>query len=140
VAGIRHAKVSTVADEAGNPDEVKPSDWNTDHAIDDDGIPQAKVASLVTDLAAKQPLAALLTALAALDATAGILRQTGAGAVTRIVDTAAGRALLEALDAAAQRNTLGLGTAATTAATDYALAGSTLTRGQVLALSLCPQV
>ena len=268
MAGIRHAKTSTVADEAGSPDEVKPSDWNAEHSIDDGGIPQVKVAGLVADLAAinsgldglaavatsgsasdlgagtlplarlsgitdaeiaaanvdglaatasmrtlgtgarqaaagnhghatlapldsptftgtpaaptaasgtsttqvattafvraevaalvaaspsaldtldelaaalgddanfaatvtaalaaKQPLAALLTALAALDATAGILRQTGAGAVTRIVDTAAGRALLEALDAAAQRVALGLGTAATTAATDYATAG-----------------
>lgn len=37
--------------------------------------------------------------------------------------TAAGAALLDDVDAAAQRTTLGLGTAATTAATDYATAG-----------------
>ena len=37
--------------------------------------------------------------------------------------TAAGRALLDAADAAAQRTALGLGTAATTPATDYATAG-----------------
>jgi hypothetical protein len=46
----------------------------------------------------------------------------GAGDVEEITCTAAGRALLDDADAAAQRTTLGLGTAATTASTDYATA------------------
>jgi hypothetical protein len=69
-------------------------------------------ATVTAALAAKQPLADLLTAIAALDGTAGILRQTGAGTLVRLADTAAGRALLVAADAAAQRTALGLGTAA----------------------------
>jgi hypothetical protein len=52
---------------------------------------------------------------------------SGAGVVEEISCTSAGRALLDDADAAAQRSTLGLGTAATTASTAYATAaqGST---------------
>lgn len=47
---------------------------------------------------------------------------TGSGTASLATFTAAGRALVDDADAAAQRTTLGLGTAATTAATDYATA------------------
>ena len=52
---------------------------------------------------------------------------SGAGVIEEISCTSAGRALLDDADAAAQRSTLGLGTAATTAASAYATAaqGST---------------
>jgi hypothetical protein len=43
--------------------------------------------------------------------------------------TAAGRALIDDANAAAQRTTLGLGTAATTASTDYAVAAKGVTNG-----------
>lgn len=50
-------------------------------------------------------------------------KSTGAGQVEEIDCTAAGRALLDDESAADQRTTLGLGSAATTASTDYATAG-----------------
>jgi hypothetical protein len=53
----------------------------------------------------------------------------GAGVVEEIACTAAGRALLDDATAADQRTTLGLGTAATTAATDYAVAANGVTNG-----------
>lgn len=50
----------------------------------------------------------------------------GAGVVEEIACTAAGRALIDDTDNTAQRATLGLGTAATTAATAYDAAGAAL--------------
>lgn len=55
----------------------------------------------------------------------------GAGSVEEIACTAAGRALLDDLDAAAQRTTLGLGTAATSASTAFATAIHTHAAGDV---------
>ena len=51
----------------------------------------------------------------------------GAGVMEEIVCTAAGRALLDDADAAAQRTTLGLGTMATQAADNVAITGGTAT-------------
>lgn len=50
----------------------------------------------------------------------------GAGDVEEITCTAAGRALLDDADAAAQRTTLGLGTIATQSASDVAITGGTI--------------
>lgn len=121
MAGITHSVAATGVDSGDG--KVSVNAWNAEHVVPDGALAQAAVAGLVAALAAKQAAADLLTALAALDGTAGILRVTGAGAVTRLTDTAAGRALLTAADAAAQRTALGLGTAATTDATAYATAG-----------------
>jgi hypothetical protein len=52
-------------------------------------IAQAQVINLVTDLAGKQPLAAILTALAALSATTGFLAQTGTSSFAKRTLTAA---------------------------------------------------
>lgn len=120
MAGITHSVTATGTNSA---DQVSVNAWNAEHVVPDGALAQAAVAGLVAALAAKQAAADILAALAALDGTAGILRVTGAGTVTRLTDTAAGRALLEAADAAAQRLALGLGTAATTDATAYATAG-----------------
>ncbi len=129
--GITHSVVATGAD---SDDQVSRNAWNAEHVVPDGALGQAKVAGLVADLAGKAAAAhthaqadvtdlvtalagkqaahANLAALAALDATAGIVRQTGASTFVRLTDTPAGRALLEAADAAAQRTALGLGTAA----------------------------
>ena len=59
-----------------------------------------------------QPLDSDLTALAGLSTT-GLIERTGAGTAAIVTVTAAGKALLDDNDAAAQRTTLGLGNAAT---------------------------
>lgn len=110
MAGIRHAKVSTVADEAGNPDEVKPSDWNAEHSIDDGGIPQVKVAGLVADLAA---INSGLDGLAAV-ATSGSASDLGAGTLplarlSGITDAEIAAANVDGLAATASMRTLGTG-------------------------------
>jgi len=64
-----------------------------------------------------------LTALAGLTSAADKgIQFTGSGTAGTYDLTTAGKALLDDADAAAQRTTLGLGTAATTASTDYATA------------------
>ena len=80
------------------------------------------------------PTALATTSGLTLAATDKILGRstTGAGAVEEIACTAAGRALLDDANAAAQRTTLGLGTMATATATDY-VAKSTYDAYSILA-------
>lgn len=77
--------------------------------------------SQISDFGSYQTSDAGLTSIAGLTTAADKMIYTTAAdtyAVTTL--TTAGRALLDDADAAAQRTTLGLGTAATTSATDYA--------------------
>lgn len=72
---------------------------------------QGDVTNLVTDLAAKQPLDAMLTALAALNTVADRgLYFTGADTPALFTLTAAARTLLDDTSVAAMATTLGLGT------------------------------
>lgn len=59
----------------------------------------------------------------------------GAGIVEEITCTAAGRALLDGADAAAQRTTLGLGTIATQDAASVAITGGTVTGGTITGIT-----
>lgn len=73
-----------------------------------------------------QPLDSDLTALAGLSTT-GLVERTGAGAAAIVTVTAAGKALLDDNDAAAQRVTLGLGNAAVANVADTPADGATTT-------------
>ena len=59
----------------------------------------------------------------------------GAGVVEEIPLTAAGRALIDDVDAAAQRTTLGLGTIATQSASAVAITGGTITGGTITGIT-----
>jgi hypothetical protein len=73
-----------------------------------------------TALGNKQPLDAGLTSISGLTTSADKMIYTTASDTYAVADlTSAGRALLDDADAAAQRTTLGLGTAATSASTDF---------------------
>ena len=77
--------------------------------------------SLQTQLNGKQAVDAGLTSISGLTTAANnMIYTTGSDTYAVTSLTAAGRALLDDADAAAQRTTLGLGSAATTASTAYA--------------------
>lgn len=106
---IKHPFTSAKAD-GGDTTLVQPSNWNADHTIDAATITYAQI----QNVSATDKLLGRSTA--------------GAGVVEEIALTAAGRALIDDADAAAQRTTLGLGTMATAASTDYLLlAGGAVT-------------
>lgn len=105
----------------------------TDLAIADGGTGASTASDARTNLglgtAAVESAASFQAADATLTAFAGatcsastLLYCSGSDTVSAATITSAGLALLDDADASAQRTTLGLGTAATTAATDYAAA------------------
>lgn len=79
---------------------------------------QGEITNLTTDLGNKQAAHANLTAFAGLSLVADRLAYAnGTGTLTLMTFTAAGRALVDDADAAAQRTTLGVGSMATRAVT-----------------------
>lgn len=84
------------------------TEWERDHTVEDGSFVAAKLAASATDVVFGRST-------------------TGAGAGEEVACTAAGRALLDDTDAAAQRTTLGLGTIATQAANNVAITGGSIT-------------
>lgn len=113
---IKHTFVSAKADGA-DTSLVRPSDWNADHTIEDASIAYAKIQNV--------------------SATDKILGRStaGAGVVEEITCTAAGRALIDDADAAAQRTTLGLGSLATQSGTFSGTSSGTNTGDQTITLT-----
>ena len=99
--------------------------------IGTDVAAQSSLASYLTTAAAAagyQPLDSDLTAIAALTSAANkVPYATGAGTWALTDFSAAGRALVDDADAAAQRTTLGLGTIATQASSSVSVTGGTIT-------------
>lgn len=108
---IVHDKVSSAGSD-GDPNHVQGSDWNADHVIDD---PVAVIASL--------GLAAIATSGSGADLVGGSVTTTQLGGDI----TAAGKALLDDADAAAQRATLGLTTIAASGSGADLVAGTVTT-------------
>lgn len=75
-AGSTKVAITNGDGAAGNPTvDVTPANFT--------GIPESAVTNLTTDLAARQPLDATLTALAGITSTAGLLTQTAADTFTQ---------------------------------------------------------
>jgi len=91
----------------------------TDKALVPSNIGSIALSSFNDDLS-YQPLDAGLTSISGLTTAADKMIYTTASDTYAVTDlTTAGRALLDDADASAQRTTLGLGTAATSASTDF---------------------
>lgn len=99
-------KHNSVAD--GTFSATGTTNWNADHTVDDNTLVAAKLSATATDKLFGRSTA-------------------GAGAGEEITCTAAGRALIDDANAAAQRTTLGLGTAATSNTGDFEAAGAVAT-------------
>ena len=104
-------------------------------SIDLDKLDQSSVTKLGTTALADEAVTyAKIQDVSATDKLLG--RSTaGAGSVEEIDCTAAGRALLDDADAAAQRTTLGLGTIATQDASGVAITGGTITGGTITGIT-----
>ena len=91
----------------------------TDKALVPSNLSSIALSTLNDDLS-YQPLDAGLTSISGLTTAADKMIYTTASDTYAVADlTSAGRALLDDADASAQRTTLGLGTAATSASTDF---------------------
>lgn len=104
------------------------SSINVQAALQELDAEKLSTSDATTALAGKQPLDATLTALAALSTLADqLIYATGADAFAMTTLTAFARTLLDDIDAAAMRATLGLGTAATSNAGAFQPADAELT-------------
>lgn len=98
------------------------------------GTNTTQIATTAFVVAGFQPLDAELTAIAGLTSAADKgIQFTGSGTAGTYDLTPAGKALLDDADATAQRTTLGLGTAATAASTDFVSATTTRSANTILA-------
>ena len=126
---IESAKYNSVIDDLV-------TDANTPRPVVAGGTGATSLAGLLAAIGG-QPLDADLTAIAALGYTSGayLIKKTAAGTFSLIALTAAGEALLDDADAAAQRTTMGLGALATAADVSTAEmdAGTLVTAADTLA-------